>query len=26
MKDMANAFNKSGAELYHTADSKVELP
>lgn len=26
MKDMANAFNESGAELYHTADSKVELP
>ena len=26
MKDMANAFNRSGAELYHTADSKVELP
>ncbi|APD88434.1 phosphomethylpyrimidine synthase ThiC [Alteromonas mediterranea] len=26
MEDMANAFNKSGAELYHTADSKVELP
>ena len=26
MKDMAQAFNHSGAELYHTADSKVELP
>ena len=26
MKDMADAFNQSGAELYHTADSKVELP
>ena len=26
MKEMAQAFNQSGAELYHTADSKVELP
>jgi len=26
MKDMANAFNASGAALYHSADSKVELP
>ncbi len=26
MKDMADAFNQSGAQLYHTADSKVELP
>jgi phosphomethylpyrimidine synthase len=25
MKDMADAFNQSGAQLYHTADSKVEL-
>jgi len=26
MKEMADAFNQSGAQLYHTADSKVELP
>lgn len=26
MKDMADAFNQSGAQLYHSADSKVELP
>ncbi|MEC8376810.1 MAG: phosphomethylpyrimidine synthase ThiC, partial [Pseudomonadota bacterium] len=26
MQDMAKAFNASGAELYHSADSKVELP
>jgi phosphomethylpyrimidine synthase len=26
MQDMAKAFNASGAELYHGADSKVELP
>ena len=26
MKDMATAFNESGAELYHAADSSVELP
>ena len=26
MKDMATAFNESGAELYHAADSHVELP
>jgi phosphomethylpyrimidine synthase len=26
MKDMADAFNQSGAQLYHKADSKVELP
>ncbi|WP_429929582.1 phosphomethylpyrimidine synthase ThiC [Alteromonas macleodii] len=25
MKEMAQVFNQSGAELYHTADSKVEL-
>jgi phosphomethylpyrimidine synthase len=26
MKEMADAFNQSGAQLYHKADSKVELP
>ena len=26
MQEMAKAFNASGAELYHSADSKVELP
>lgn len=26
MQDMAKAFNHSGAELYHSTDSKVELP
>ena len=26
MQDMAKAFNRSGAELYHSTDSKVELP
>lgn len=26
MQDMANAFNQSGAELYHSADSKVQVP
>ena len=26
MQEMASAFNKTGAELYHTADSKVGMP
>lgn len=26
MQDMAKAFNRSGAELYHSTDSKVKLP
>ncbi|NDV90451.1 phosphomethylpyrimidine synthase ThiC [Alteromonas sp. 345S023] len=26
MQDMAKAFNQTGAELYHSADRKVELP
>ena len=26
MKEMADAFNQTGAQLYHSADSKVEMP